>query len=128
MVKRFPLQKRVDERGWLIQNDYPELAGQFKHFLLSTTKPGGVRGNHYNKRKVKWFLVFGGEAELQVLNIQTKEMFSTHLSERNPELIQIDPFMTFSLTNVGTTEMLFFEAINEPFNPEDTDTYPYTLA
>src|SRR5687768_4999068 len=101
MLKRFPLKTHADERGWLLQNDYPELSHHFKHFLLSSTKPGGVRGNHYNTRKRKWFIVYRGEAQLTAQNINTKEKESFTLRGEVPELVQIDPYITFRLENIG---------------------------
>jgi UDP-2-acetamido-2,6-beta-L-arabino-hexul-4-ose reductase len=127
MLKRYPLHRRSDERGWLIQNDYPELSNKIKHFIISTTKPGGIRGNHYHKIKREWFCVVRGEAELMLYNIETKEKYSTKLSGEKPELVEMEPNFVHTLENIGIEELVFFEIIDVPFDEKNPDTYYYKL-
>lgn len=126
-LKRYPLRKRSDERGWLIQNDYPELADKIKHFILSFTRVGGIRGNHYHKLKREWFCIVKGEAELSLFNIQTKEKYETKLSGKNPELVEMEPNVVHTLRNIGTEDLMFFEIIDVPFDEKNPDTYVYKL-
>lgn len=126
-LKRYPLTKRSDERGWLLQNDYPELANSIKHFIVSFTKPGGIRGNHYHKVKREWFCIVRGEAKLYLYDLRTNESMTTVLSGEKPELVEMEPFVVHTLENTGDEELYFFEIIDKPFVREDPDTYPHKL-
>ncbi|HSX09848.1 MAG TPA: hypothetical protein VLF93_06860 [Candidatus Saccharimonadales bacterium] len=126
-LKRYPLKKRSDARGWLIQNDYPEFVDKMKHFILSTTGPGKIRGNHYHTRKHEWFCVFRGKARLYLYNRETKEKFETVLDGEKPEFVAMEPGIVHSLENITDEELLFFEIIDEAFDPKDPDTIPYKL-
>ena len=54
------LDKKSDERGWLIEvlgGTLPEGCEEFGQLHVSVAYPGKVRGNHYHTRKVEWFCV-----------------------------------------------------------------------
>lgn len=126
-IKRYPLEKHTDQRGLLVQNDYPELKDKFKHFLVSFSEPGIIRGNHYHKYKIEWFYVIKGTAKLVLEHIETKEQQTMTISEEKPELVEMIPNFAHAIHNIGDTELVFLGLVNEPFDPDNPDTIPYTV-
>lgn len=122
-VKKLPFVIKKDERGELIQNDHPQLVGKMKHFLISTTHKGYIRGNHYHKRKREWFCVFKGKGEMYLKDKKTGETATAILSGEKPEFIEIEPGLIHALKNIGNEDMLFFEIVDEPYDPSNNDTY-----
>ena len=73
MGNKVNLREFKDARGSLIENTSEEIFKQTKHFFISKSKSGVIRGNHYHKRKLEWFLVIKGKAKLVSENVKTKE-------------------------------------------------------
>ncbi|RJQ38243.1 hypothetical protein C4559_02095 [Candidatus Microgenomates bacterium] len=127
MLKRYPLKKLGDFRGYLIQCDYPEISKKIKHFLISYSKKDVVRGNHYHKRKREWFSILQGKTKLFLHDLKTGKKSSYIISSKKPELVEMEPFVAHTIKNIGSEELIFFEIIDEEFNPEDPDTYPFKI-
>ena len=127
LLKRYPLHKKADPRGWLIQNEVKEVADNMQHFLISFSKPGAIRGNHYHTRKRDWFCVIQGKARLYLYDMKTKEKYSTILRGNKPEIVEISSPTVHTIENIGSEQLIFFEIVNEQFNPMDEDTFPFKL-
>ena len=68
------LDKKSDERGWLIEvlgGELPEGCKEFGQLHVSVAYPGKVRGNHYHTRKVEWFCVPTGTGQLLLKDRET---------------------------------------------------------
>lgn len=122
-VKR--LEVKSDKRGWLAEILRPEDvdAGPFGQVLITTAHPGEEKGNHYHKRKREWWCVIAGRARLTVTDRQTRESQSIELGERNMVLVEIPKNTLHLIENIGTTDMYLLAYIDEPFDPQDPDTY-----
>lgn len=126
-IKRYPLEKHEDERGMLVQNDYDFVSHNMKHFLLSFSKPGIVRGNHYHKNKREWFYVVKGKMKLYVMDMKTQEKEEFIIDSENPELVEMEPNIAHATENIGDGELIFLGIVNEPFDQKNPDTHPYQL-
>ena len=116
--KKFKNNK--DDRGDFIEILKSESKGQYSY---SITKPGKIRGNHFHTRKVERFAVIKGEALIKIRMIGKKETFEFKLSGDNPSFIDMPIWYTHSIENISDTELLTLFWINEPYNPEDPDTF-----
>jgi len=116
------LNKKEDERGWLIEflkgNNIS--TGQF---FITLAYPGKTKGNHYHKRKIEWFFVIKGEAILYLKDNKTKEIREIMLCETNPLAIKINPNITHKITNIGKDDMYLLVYSNEVFNKKNPDTF-----
>lgn len=126
-LKRYSLKKSSDERGWLIQSEHKEISESMKYFLVSFSKPGAIRGNHYHKRKREWFSILQGKVELYLYDLKTKEKGTYIISSEKMEFVEMEPNVAHAIKNIGKQELIFFEVIDEPFDPQDPDTYPYKI-
>lgn len=116
----YKLKKHVDNRGDLFELIKSE---QFGQIFISTTKPGITRGDHYHHTKNEKFCVIRGEAEIKFRHILYETIITYNVSGSEPEIVDIPPGYTHSITNVGTSEVITLFWVNEMFNPEKTDTY-----
>ncbi|WP_281847375.1 NAD-dependent epimerase/dehydratase family protein [Olleya namhaensis] len=112
--------KHTDNRGAFVEIMRANTSGQSSY---STTVPGITRGNHYHTRKVERFAVISGKARIQLRKINTDEVFNYELDGSEPTYVDMPIWYTHNITNIGDTELITLFWINEPYNPEDSDTY-----
>lgn len=112
--------KHTDNRGAFVEIMRANTSGQSSY---STTVPGITRGNHYHTRKVERFAVISGKARIQLRKINTDEVFNFELEGNEPAYVDMPIWYTHNITNIGDTELITLFWINEPYNPEDPDTY-----
>lgn len=112
--------KHTDNRGAFVEIMRANTSGQSSY---STTVPGITRGNHYHTRKVERFAVIKGKARIQLRKINTDQVFNFELDGEEPAYVDMPIWFTHNITNIGETELITLFWINEPYNPEDPDTY-----
>lgn len=112
--------KHTDNRGAFVEIMRAGVSGQSSY---STTVPGITRGNHYHTRKVERFAVISGKASIKLRKIDSDEVFEYFLDGNEPAYVDMPIWYTHNITNIGDTELITLFWINEPYNPEDADTY-----
>jgi UDP-2-acetamido-2,6-beta-L-arabino-hexul-4-ose reductase len=120
------LDKKSDDRGWLIEVfgvELPEGCKEFGQLHVSVAYPGKVRGNHLHKRKVEWFCVPTGTGQLLLKERETGEVDETMMGVDDLKAIRADPGTIHAIKNVGEEDMILLVFANEKFDPKDPDTY-----
>jgi len=112
--------KHADNRGHFVELMRAGISGQTS---FSTTKPGITRGEHYHTRKIERFAVIKGKARIQLRRIGTDEVMSFELNGEDPSYVDMPIWYTHNITNIGEEELITVFWINEPYNPEDPDTW-----
>lgn len=116
----FHYVKHTDDRGSFVEIMRANTSGQFS---FSTTKPGITRGNHFHTRKVERFAVIKGRAAIQLRKIGTDKKITYELNGDEPSYVDMPVWYTHNITNIGSEELITLFWINEPYNPDDPDTY-----
>jgi UDP-2-acetamido-2,6-beta-L-arabino-hexul-4-ose reductase len=116
----FYLMKNSDERGSFVETVRMNSGGQIS---FSTTKPGITRGNHFHTRKAERFAVIRGNARIELRRFGTDEVLTFNLNGENPSFVDMPVWFTHNITNTGDQDVFTIFWINEPFNPEDPDTF-----
>ncbi|PIE61373.1 MAG: capsular biosynthesis protein [Desulfobacterales bacterium] len=116
----YRLKKYEDHRGDLFELIKSE---QFGQIFVSTTKSGVTRGDHYHHTKNEKFCVIQGDAEIKLRHILNNEIMTYSVSGKMPEVIDIPPGYTHSITNVGVKDVITLFWANEMFSAEKPDTY-----
>lgn len=116
--RNFP--KHSDNRGHFVELMRAGISGQTS---FSTTRPGITRGEHYHTRKIERFAVIHGKARIQLRRIGTNEVLDFELDGTNPSYVDMPIWYTHNIKNIGQEELITVFWINEPFNPEDPDTW-----
>lgn len=121
------LEIKSDDRGILIQNQDEEIRSSMKHFFVSFSEPGVIRGQHYHNRKIEWFFIVEGKAEVYLEDITSKEREKIILDSSKPQIIKMPIKVAHAIKNNGDGKMLLLAIVNEPFNESDSDTFPYKV-
>lgn len=114
------LKLNTDDRGSFVEVFKFEKAGQVS---FSTTKPGITRGNHYHTRKNEKFCVVAGKASIKLRRVGSDDVIEYEVSGDKPSWVEMPINYTHNITNIGDSELVTLFWINEPFNPEDPDTF-----
>jgi UDP-2-acetamido-2,6-beta-L-arabino-hexul-4-ose reductase len=112
--------KHTDPRGSFVEIARTQTSGQFS---FSTTVPGITRGNHFHTRKAERFAVISGKALIQLRKIGTDKIIDYYLDGNEPAYVDMPIWYTHNIKNIGNDELITLFWINEPYNPEDSDTY-----
>jgi UDP-2-acetamido-2,6-beta-L-arabino-hexul-4-ose reductase len=112
--------KHTDPRGSFVEIARTQTSGQFS---FSTTVPDITRGNHFHTRKAERFAVISGKALIQLRKIGTNEVIDYYLDGTEPAYVDMPIWYTHNIKNIGNEELITLFWINEPYNPEDADTY-----
>lgn len=114
------LTKHTDPRGSFVEIIRLGVGGQVS---FSTTVPGITRGNHYHTRKIERFAVIKGKALIQLRRIGTNDVLDFYLDGSEPAYVDMPIWYTHNIKNIGDEVLYTNFWINEPYNPEDADTY-----
>lgn len=122
----FPVKftQHTDPRGAFVEVIRLGIGGQCS---FSTTVPDITRGNHYHTRKIERFAVIKGKALIQLRKIDTDEVLDFYLDGREPAYVDMPIWYTHNIKNIGNEDLYTIFWIDEPFNPEDADTYFETV-
>ena len=112
--------KHSDDRGAFVEIMRAGSSGQTSY---STTVPGITRGNHYHTRKIERFAVISGKALIQIRKIDSYEVFEYILDGVETAYVDMPIWYTHNIKNIGNTELITLFWINEPYDPENSDTY-----
>ena len=112
--------QHTDPRGAFVEVIRLGIGGQCS---FSTTVPGITRGNHFHTRKIERFAVIKGKALIQLRKIGTDEVLDFYLDGTEPAYVDMPIWYTHNIKNIGEDELYTLFWINEPYNPEDADTY-----
>lgn len=120
--EHYPLKfvQNTDSRGVFVEIIRLGIGGQCS---FSTTVPGITRGNHYHTRKIERFSVIKGKALIQLRKIGTDVLYDFYLDGNEPAYVDMPIWYTHNIKNIGDEELFTIFWINEPYNPDDADTY-----
>jgi len=122
----FPVKfiQHTDPRGAFVEVIRLGIGGQCS---FSTTVPDITRGNHYHTRKIERFAVIKGKALIQLRKIDTDEVLDFYLDGVEPAYVDMPIWYTHNIKNIADEDLYTIFWIDEPFNPEDADTYFETV-
>ena len=112
--------KHTDPRGSFVEIARTQTSGQFS---FSTTVPGITRGNHFHTRKAERFAVISGKALIQLRKIGTDKVIDYYLDGDEPAYVDMPIWYTHNIKNIGDEELITLFWINEPYDPDDADTF-----
>ena len=123
------LERKSDERGWLVEVldgktfDIPNFGLMF----VTTAYPNRVKGNHYHKHKKEWACVIQGTGRLVLEDVRTKEKIELETGEDSLMLVEIPPYVSHGIKNIGDSLLMMLEYTDTIFDEKNPDTYPYKV-
>jgi dTDP-4-dehydrorhamnose 3,5-epimerase len=121
IVRRFPLHRREDERGWFAELARASaLPKPFRQANLSWSRRGVIRGLHYHERgQDDLFVCLAGTVRVVVLDRDTGETFCEDIGDDNPVAIYVPGRHAHGYE--ALTDALFAYLVTEEYDPADPD-------
>lgn len=116
----YELTMHKDHRGSFTEFIRTEDRGQVS---VNISKPGIVKGDHWHHTKNEKFLVVNGRGVIRFRKIDSEKVFEYFVSSDKLEVVDIPVGYTHNIENLGEDDMVTIMWVNEPFNPENPDTY-----
>lgn len=116
----YELNMNIDERGSFTEFIKTPDRGQVS---VNISKPGVTKGNHWHHTKNEKFLVVSGKGVIRFRNRYSNEVIEYFVSSDKMEVVEVPTGYTHNIENLGDTDMVTIMWVNEPFDPEKTDTY-----
>jgi len=128
MTEEYEIRKleiHSDHRGWLAEILRKEhlKRKEFGQIYVTTSNPNMIKGNHYHKRKTEWFCVIKGKAKLAIRKLNNKKIHEILMEDDNLVVVKIPPNVVHGIKNIGKDMMYLLSYVDEPYNPEDSDTF-----
>lgn len=116
----YELKMNVDQRGSFTEFIRTPDRGQVS---VNISKPGITKGNHWHHTKNEKFLVVSGTGVIRFRKIDSEEIIEYFVSGEKMEVVDIPVGYTHNIENLGDSDMVTIMWVNEPFDPEQPDTY-----
>ena len=118
-----------DERGWLLKILKQEYMGKSNlgEIYLTTANPGIVKARHYHKYTNEWFCVIKGTGKLVLQDLDTAEKKVITMGNGKFVTVKIPSRIVHAVKNVGKEMMYLVAVADQPYDPENPDTYPYNM-
>ncbi len=116
----YGLNTHSDHRGSFTEIIRTEGQGQFS---VNISKPKITKGNHWHHTKNEKFLVVSGTGVIRFRDINSDKVIEYFVDGTNLKVVDIPPGYTHNIENLGDCDMVTFMWANEPFDPENPDTY-----
>ena len=116
----YPLKMNQDQRGSFTEMFRTLDRGQVS---VNISKPGITKGNHWHHSKNEKFLVVSGKGVVRFRKVGSDEVFEYQVSGEKLEVVDIPPGYNHNIENLGDTNMVTIMWANEPFDPDNPDTY-----
>lgn len=126
-MKTYPVKQNKDTRGRLLSNSVNPIMESVKHFFVSKSIPGAVRGNHYHKNKHEYFFVIQGKCLIVVEDIEKHEKEELLVEDKDNIIVDMEPNKAHAMKNVGDNELILLALVNEILDQKNPDTYPYQV-
>ncbi len=118
-----PLQRHIDERGWVSEVDRGQLGEDLRNIHLGNLKPGHVRGNHLHRESREWIVFFGGPLRVRFKQGGQRE----DKTLREPSLIRLQPGVAHAFENTGSEPLHFVAYRDRPYDEENPDVVTVPL-
>jgi dTDP-4-dehydrorhamnose 3,5-epimerase len=122
-VKRIPLRRFEDERGWFVELRRESwLPKQTRQTNVVFSRQGVVRALHYHERgQDDLFACLKGMARVVVLDLETDETFTDDIGDENPVAVYIPGRLAHGYE--ALTDILFCYHVTEEYDPADPDEH-----
>lgn len=116
----YKLKMNVDDRGSFTEIIRTAERGQFS---VNVAKPGITKGNHWHHTKNEKFLVVSGKGVIRFRKPDEEKIYEYFVDGDDLTVVDIPTGYTHNIENIGDTDLVTFMWANEPFDPENPDTY-----
>jgi len=129
MEKGFELisiQPFEDTRGSLkkiVMKSQLEENVQIEEVYLLYSEKGSVRGNHYHKKTLEYFVIVSGKAKVALKNLDTGTLEEINISSSDNLILKVPPYVVHAFKNEGDVPLIMLAVSSKEYNKLDTDTF-----
>lgn len=116
----YKLNMHTDDRGSFTEFLRSENRGQVS---INVSKPGITKGEHWHHSKNEKFLVVKGTGVIRFRKVGEEKIIEYPVDGSELEVVDIPTGYTHSIVNTGDEDMVTVMWVNEPFDPDNPDTY-----
>ncbi|MCQ2530188.1 MAG: NAD-dependent epimerase/dehydratase family protein [Lachnospiraceae bacterium] len=116
----YDIKMNVDARGSFTELLKSPDRGQVS---VNIAKPGITKGNHWHHSKNEKFIVVSGKAMIRFRKLDSDEVIEVEADGEHIKVVDIPPGYTHNISNIGDCDLVTVMWANEPFDPENPDTY-----
>lgn len=116
----YKLRMNQDDRGSFTEFLRSPDRGQVS---INVSKPGIIKGQHWHHSKNEKFLVVKGNGLIRFRKVGEDKIIEYPVNGDELEVVDIPIGYTHSIVNIGEEEMVTVMWVNEPFDPDNPDTY-----
>jgi dTDP-4-dehydrorhamnose 3,5-epimerase len=122
-ILRFPLERREDRRGWLLELRRESLLPRSTvQTNVSFSRKGVIRGLHFHERgQDDLFACLQGMARVVVLDRESGETFTEDIGDENPFAVYIPGRHAHGFE--ALTDVVFCYHVTEEYDPSDPDEH-----
>lgn len=115
-----------DKRGSLkkiIMKSQLEENEKIEEVYLLYSEKGSVRGNHYHKKTLEYFMVVSGKAKVALKNLDTGTLEELYISAEDNVVLKVPPQVVHAFKNEEVQQLIMLAISLKEYNKLDTDTF-----
>lgn len=119
-----------DKRGSLkkiIMKSQLEENEQIEEVYLLYSESDSVRGNHYHKKTLEFFVVVSGRAKVALKNLETGTEEELYISAEDHVVLKVPPQVVHAFKNEEDRPLIMLAVSSKEYNKLDTDTFPLEI-
>ena len=122
-IRRIPLRRFEDERGWLLEINRDSWHEKpMRQTNVSFSRQGVIRALHYHERgQDDLFACLRGMVRIVVLDLETGETFTEDIGDDNPVAVYVPGRYAHGFE--ALTDALFCYHVTEEYDPDDPDEH-----
>lgn len=122
-VRRFPLTRHEDERGWFAElARASNLPKPIRQANLARSRAGTIRALHFHERgQDDLFVCLQGMVRVVILDRQSGETFTEDIGDENPVAIYVPGRHAHGYE--ALTDCLFCYLVTEEYDPSEPDEH-----
>ncbi|WP_180271243.1 WxcM-like domain-containing protein [Fredinandcohnia onubensis] len=119
-----------DKRGSLkkiIMKSQLEENEQIEEVYMLYSENNSVRGNHYHKKTLEYFVVVSGRAKVALKNLDTGMVDELYISAEDHVVLKVPPQVVHAFKNEEDYPLIMLAVSSKEYNKLDTDTFPLVI-
>ncbi|MDF2903344.1 MAG: dTDP-4-dehydrorhamnose 3,5 epimerase [Bacillus sp. (in: firmicutes)] len=109
--------KKILMKSQLKEND------QIEEAYLLYSEQGSVRGNHYHKKTLEYFVIVSGKAKVAMRNLDTGIFEEIYISSSDNFILKVPPNVVHAFKNEEELPLIMLAISTKEYNKFDTDTF-----
>nr|WP_304220167.1 WxcM-like domain-containing protein [Fredinandcohnia onubensis] len=119
-----------DKRGSLkkiIMKSQLEENEQIEEVYVLYSECDSVRGNHYHKKTLEYFVVVSGRAKVALKNLDSGMVDELYISAEDHVVLKVPPQVVHAFKNEEDYPLILLAVSSKEYNKLDTDTFPLVI-